>query len=1031
MAVDPKSHSSTSIEDFVFVKPISRGAFGKVFLGYRKDNPKRYYAIKVMKKCEMVNKNMVDQVLAERDAMAVTKSPFIVQLFYSLHCQQNIFLVMEYMIGGDVKSLLVIYGFFDEDMALIYAAEVTLALQYLHSRGIVHRDLKPDNMLISPEGHIKLTDFGLSKIQFEVGSYKQQGELGKTPLPYSSHKMDYFRTPGQIFSFKSNLGFSTKKSQVNIDTVDTPASRLKRFPRSPLVDLNTNSPSSHSTKPKSLRDRLVSQATRSRLSSPRPSITLPPPVMSLTPTLQDSLNWSNSGSDGSSFQKESSRRSRLFTDENTLSTHNLMSMAESHKGSSFRNLKLSEIEKEGSCGLRSKLGRSGSESGMSDERDSIFDSSISIEMSVDKSSDSVFHKKCHDSDDCCDEDCCNSHLKAPSRQESIMDDTPQMHRSNESVWNSYAARNLRSMRHGSYSEDSDENEEPRHRCVENRKKSSKSSCDKSRMYSEDSTNVRRSRDRRLYSYHSDEEMDHVQSSGKRRCSSEGRNRKRNFDMVARSPLMKKVHSGTGITQEICMVKLYGDEHRIKRSNSETLHRDFGSYNLCQKQYNTDNYRDFVDLTSENLKSDACASLCKENILPERVASRSCCRRLSGKLRSEQQKQDKNGSTKCTADDDNAALLFLSSSSPDVSMTTFDDKCGTTVDSEKILHTESDVVYNASETKDKSDEASVDKNQSDEVSVNKDQSDEVSVNKDQWDEANSSPSLHSSKEMSLDRESMSDDHEREFDSSISDSGGSMETDNPSPTKTSPIKTTRFQNPIPQTPEPSTYKKDTILKTPVVKRLPKPSQSTSLHAHFASAVCETPVAQISRIDFPSATPGFSRTPARNVAKTPFKTPKSVRRGQKPNTEDERILGTPDYLAPEILGQKAHGPAVDWWALGVCVFEFLTGVPPFNDQTPELVFQNILNRDIPWPEGEEALSENAQNVINELLTTDPDLRPSAKEVKEMPLFADLDWNNLLDITPAFIPQPDDEEDTIYFEAKNSMQELLVSGVDFGQAS
>ncbi|XP_033752369.1 serine/threonine-protein kinase greatwall-like [Pecten maximus] len=1004
MAVDPKSHSSTSIEDFVFVKPISRGAFGKVFLGYRKDNPEKHYAIKVMKKCEMVNKNMVDQVLAERDAMAVTKSPFIVQLFYSLHCQQNIFLIMEYMIGGDIKSLLVVYGFFDEDMALIYAAEVTLALQYLHSRGIVHRDLKPDNMLISPEGHIKLTDFGLSKIQFEVGSYKQQVDPGKTPLPYSSHRIDCFRTPGQILSFKSNLGFnipSVKKPQTNIDPVDTPATRRKHYSRSPLVDVNTNSPNTHYSKPKSLRDRLVSQATRSRLSSP--SVALPPPVMSLTPTLQDSLNWSNSGSDGSSFQMESSRRSRLFTDDQTLGTHNLMSMAESHKVSNFRNLKISEIEREGSCGWRNKLGRSHSDSVMSEDRDSIFESSISIEMSItDKSTDSVFYKKCHDSEgDCCEEDCCNSHLKAPSRQESIMDDTPQMHRSNESVWNSYAARNLRSMRHGSYSEDSDENEEPRQRCAENRKKSSKSSCDKSSMYSEDSSsNVRlltgRSRDRRVYSYHSDEEMDKLQASEKKRCSSEGRNRKRHFDLVARSPLMKKVYSGTGVTQEICLMKLYGDEHRIKRSNSEKLNREFGTYNLCQKQYNTDNYRDFVDLTSENLKSDACASLCKEKNLSERVATRSCCRRLSGKLRSEQQKHVQNSSSQCAVEDDNVVLLSLSSSSPDVSMTNLEDKCEMADNSEKISQVVSDVVCNSL------------------------------TGMDQSDEPRSSPSNQSSKEINLDHESLSDE-ERELDTSISDPGGSMEAENMSPTKQSPVKMTRFQNLILQTPDPSTYRKDTILKTPVIHRPSKPTQS-SLHAHFSAAVCETPVAQISRVAFPSATPGYNRTPARNLMKTPFKTPKSVRRGQKPNTDDQRILGTPDYLAPEILGQKAHGPAVDWWALGVCLFEFLTGVPPFNDQTPELVFQNILNRDIPWPEDEEALSENAQYVIDELLTMDPDLRPSAKDVKAMPLFAELDWNNLLDITPAFIPQPDDEEDTTYFQAKNSMQELLVSGVDFG---
>ncbi len=73
------------------------------------------------------------------------------------------------MVGGDLKTLLSMYGFFDEPMAVFYAAEVTLALEYLHKHGIVHRDIKPDNMLISKCGHIKLTDFGLSRVPVHRG----------------------------------------------------------------------------------------------------------------------------------------------------------------------------------------------------------------------------------------------------------------------------------------------------------------------------------------------------------------------------------------------------------------------------------------------------------------------------------------------------------------------------------------------------------------------------------------------------------------------------------------------------------------------------------------------------------------------------------------------------------------------------------------------------------------------------------------------------------------------------------------------
>lgn len=77
---------------------------------------------------------------------------------------------MEYMVGGDLKSLLAVSGYFDESISKFYCAEITLALQYLHEHGIVHRDIKPDNMLVASSGHIKLTDFGLSKIELSRGN---------------------------------------------------------------------------------------------------------------------------------------------------------------------------------------------------------------------------------------------------------------------------------------------------------------------------------------------------------------------------------------------------------------------------------------------------------------------------------------------------------------------------------------------------------------------------------------------------------------------------------------------------------------------------------------------------------------------------------------------------------------------------------------------------------------------------------------------------------------------------------------------
>ncbi|XP_010276971.1 PREDICTED: probable serine/threonine protein kinase IRE isoform X2 [Nelumbo nucifera] len=146
----------TSIEDFEIIKPISRGAYGRVFLA-RKRATGDLFAIKVLKKADMIRKNAVESILAERNILITVRNPFVVS-------RENLYLVMEYLNGGDLYSLLRNLGCLDEDMARIYIAEVVLALEYLHSLNIIHRDLKPDNLLIAHDGHIKLTDFGLSKV---------------------------------------------------------------------------------------------------------------------------------------------------------------------------------------------------------------------------------------------------------------------------------------------------------------------------------------------------------------------------------------------------------------------------------------------------------------------------------------------------------------------------------------------------------------------------------------------------------------------------------------------------------------------------------------------------------------------------------------------------------------------------------------------------------------------------------------------------------------------------------------------------
>ncbi|XP_036884849.1 microtubule-associated serine/threonine-protein kinase 3 isoform X5 [Sturnira hondurensis] len=149
--------------DFETIKLISNGAYGAVYLVRHRDTRQRF-AIKKINKQNLILRNQIQQVFVERDILTFAENPFVVSMFCSFETRRHLCMVMEYVEGGDCATLLKNMGPLPVDMARMYFAETVLALEYLHNYGIVHRDLKPDNLLITSLGHIKLTDFGLSKI---------------------------------------------------------------------------------------------------------------------------------------------------------------------------------------------------------------------------------------------------------------------------------------------------------------------------------------------------------------------------------------------------------------------------------------------------------------------------------------------------------------------------------------------------------------------------------------------------------------------------------------------------------------------------------------------------------------------------------------------------------------------------------------------------------------------------------------------------------------------------------------------------
>ncbi|KAG6833905.1 hypothetical protein H0H87_007916 [Tephrocybe sp. NHM501043] len=175
----------TSIKDFDIIKPISKGAFGSVFLAKKKATGD-YYAIKVLKKADMIAKNQITNVKAERMIlMKQAESPFVAKLYFTFQSKENLYLVMEYLNGGDCAALIKSLGCLPEEWTKNYIAEVVLGLEYLHQRGVVHRDLKPDNLLIDQHGHLKLTDFGLSRIGL-LGRQTRENQPGRQLTRYSS-----------------------------------------------------------------------------------------------------------------------------------------------------------------------------------------------------------------------------------------------------------------------------------------------------------------------------------------------------------------------------------------------------------------------------------------------------------------------------------------------------------------------------------------------------------------------------------------------------------------------------------------------------------------------------------------------------------------------------------------------------------------------------------------------------------------------------------------------------------------------------
>merc|ERR1719220_476672 len=209
--------SKLGVEDFDPLKVIGRGAFGEVRLVQKRDTG-HVYAMKILRKSAMVEKEQVAHVRAERDILVEADHQWVVKMYYSFQDPINLYLIMEFLPGGDMMTLLMKKDTLSEEVSQFYVAETALAIDYIHKLGFIHRDIKPDNLLLDASGHIKLSDFGLC-----TGLKKSHRTEFYRDLSHAAIKLSDFSGPGGPMDSKRRAeSWKKNRRQLAYSTVGTP-----------------------------------------------------------------------------------------------------------------------------------------------------------------------------------------------------------------------------------------------------------------------------------------------------------------------------------------------------------------------------------------------------------------------------------------------------------------------------------------------------------------------------------------------------------------------------------------------------------------------------------------------------------------------------------------------------------------------------------------------------------------------------------------------------------------------------------------
>eukprot|EP00092_Neocalanus_flemingeri_P014220 GFUD01015340.1.p1 GENE.GFUD01015340.1~~GFUD01015340.1.p1 ORF type:complete len:529 (+),score=110.10 GFUD01015340.1:317-1903(+) len=201
--------SRLGVDDFEAIKVIGKGAFGEVRLVQKIDTG-HVYAMKILRKSDMVEKEQVAHVRAERDILVEADHQWVVKMYYSFQDPANLYLIMEFLPGGDMMTLLMKKDTLSEEATQFYMAETALAIDSIHKLGFIHRDIKPDNLLLDARGHVKLSDFGLCtglKKSHRTDFYRDLSQV--KPSDFSSNPMDSKRKAESWKRNRRALAYST------------------------------------------------------------------------------------------------------------------------------------------------------------------------------------------------------------------------------------------------------------------------------------------------------------------------------------------------------------------------------------------------------------------------------------------------------------------------------------------------------------------------------------------------------------------------------------------------------------------------------------------------------------------------------------------------------------------------------------------------------------------------------------------------------------------------------------------------------